>query len=369
MIVRNERQCLAACLESVRGLPDEIVVVDTGSTDGTQEIASSHGARVIETPWNNDFSQARNLSLEQARGRWILVLDADESLSAADRDAVRVLLERNTPVEGAPAIAFTLVQKSPTAANGVGALLASIVRLFPNRPDVRFAWPIHEQVATSLSTAGIPVEATSITISHSGYSDPARNRQKQLRNREILESQVAAKQQVTPLTYFLLAGCHLDLDAVPAALENYEECVRLAALTTDHDDIRSGANVRIAQCFVRLQRFSEAIDHMPERYDSTWHPELVALRAQAEAALGRFDDARVWYEHIFLYAEHPRIPACDLAALKLEALKFLGDYWYKRDFRALAVALLRGAMALHRDGRDFTSADMENCYRALPVAS
>ena len=84
LIVRNEASNLPRCLDSIRGLADEIVVVDTGSTDDTVAIAQRHGARVSTLVWQDDFSAARNASIELATCDWILVFDADESIAARD---------------------------------------------------------------------------------------------------------------------------------------------------------------------------------------------------------------------------------------------------------------------------------------------
>jgi len=89
MIVKNEEPFLAHCLDSVRGLVDEMVILDTGSTDGTLEIARAAGARVFQSPWRDDFSAARNASLEKATGDWILILDADEELPASEHAPLR----------------------------------------------------------------------------------------------------------------------------------------------------------------------------------------------------------------------------------------------------------------------------------------
>lgn len=94
MIVKNEEQFLGECLSSVQGLVDEMVVVDTGSTDETKEVALSYGAKVSDFVWNDDFAIARNFALEKATGNWVLVLDADEVLSAADAGVIRDVLHR-----------------------------------------------------------------------------------------------------------------------------------------------------------------------------------------------------------------------------------------------------------------------------------
>lgn len=88
MIVRNAAATLGACLQSVRDVVDEIVIADTGSTDSTVEIARASAARVIEIPWHNDFSDARNRSLAEVRANWVLVLDADEVLDPGAKSVI-----------------------------------------------------------------------------------------------------------------------------------------------------------------------------------------------------------------------------------------------------------------------------------------
>ncbi len=91
MIVRDEERYLADALESVRGVVDEICIVDTGSKDRTLEIAQGAGARTEEIAWPGDFSKARNVALAMASRRWILVLDADERLSPRSREIIGAL--------------------------------------------------------------------------------------------------------------------------------------------------------------------------------------------------------------------------------------------------------------------------------------
>jgi len=92
MIVRDAAATLGACLDSVRGVVDEMVIADTGSTDATVKIARESGARVIEIPWTNDFSEARNRALAGVHADWVLVLDADEVLDPGARNAIPSLI-------------------------------------------------------------------------------------------------------------------------------------------------------------------------------------------------------------------------------------------------------------------------------------
>jgi len=97
LIVRNEEQLLANCLASAAPFSDEIVVVDTGSTDRTPEIARTFGARLIPKPWTT-YSDARTTYIEAARSRWILVLDADEAISPTDHEAIVRLARSRTRI-------------------------------------------------------------------------------------------------------------------------------------------------------------------------------------------------------------------------------------------------------------------------------
>ena len=145
LIVRNEERFLARCLESVRDVASQIVVVDTGSTDRTMAIAREHGAEVHEFTWCDDFSAARNLSLMHARGDWVLVLDADEELSAAHHAKLRSHL-RTSGVLG-----FRLPLRESSLGEGA---LAYVPRLFRNAPGIHFAGRIHEEAFSQVERLG-----------------------------------------------------------------------------------------------------------------------------------------------------------------------------------------------------------------------
>lgn len=181
MIVRNEERHLARCLQSAAPLAQEIVVVDTGSTDRTREIALGFGARVFDLPWANDFSRARNLSLEQARGKWILVLDADEVIAKSDHERLRRLIGGNAPAAAAYSIrtrnytaCMNVVGWQPNTGEypaeeaGMGWYPSDKVRLFPNDPAIRFENAVHEMVEASLRRIGWPIFACPVPVHHYG---------------------------------------------------------------------------------------------------------------------------------------------------------------------------------------------------------
>jgi glycosyltransferase involved in cell wall biosynthesis len=180
MIVRDEQESLPGCLASVAELAPEIVIVDTGSSDRTREVAAGLGARVIDFPWCDDFAAARSEGLRHATGDWILWLDADERLDDANRARLQALL--GALPEGRAA--YSMQQRSAGPAGP--ATLVDQVRLFRRDPAVRWEYRVHEQLLPSLRRAGYAVHSTDIVIEHTGYQDAAVRRRKLRRNLRLL---------------------------------------------------------------------------------------------------------------------------------------------------------------------------------------
>ncbi len=190
MIVKNEEEVLAGCLASVLAIVDEIIVVDTGSTDRSARIATAMGARVIAHPWADDYAEARNAGLAAAHGAWILVLDADEVI--APQDGAQLLRLAAAHAGAGAGIVFTTRnyvramdlqgwQKNDgryAEEAGTGWIGSDKVRLFPNRPDIRFRHPLHEVVEDSLQKAGVPLVRTGVPVHHYGRLDEERTRRK-----------------------------------------------------------------------------------------------------------------------------------------------------------------------------------------------
>ena len=164
IIVRDEAEHLDGCLSSLRGLVDEIVVVDTGSNDASAAVAARHGAIVAHEPWRGDFATPRNRSLDLASGEWILYVDADERVRAGDDRVRRGVIAAAT---GQAALRVPLVPR-------VGWTPYLEYRLWRHDPDVRFSGRMHESIVSAIHTAaqrdGRTVEASDVlTIEHLGY--------------------------------------------------------------------------------------------------------------------------------------------------------------------------------------------------------
>ena len=202
MIVRDAERQLARCLDSVTNLPDETIVVDTGSLDSTPRVAAARGAKVIPFDFTRiDFAGARNCGLASASGRWILVLDADEILAPGGAPLIRELAGR---AENAGYYFERLNRqtesKSPIADN--------VVRLFPNRADYRYRGRVHETVDGSILAGGGRLVRTAIRIDHDFAPDPETRRRRNLLYVAILEEEIAADPADYSRLDFLAAEYH-----------------------------------------------------------------------------------------------------------------------------------------------------------------
>lgn len=230
MIVKNEEALLDKCLSSVHGLVDEIIVVDTGSTDRTVEIAQAHGARIEHFKWCDDFAAARNYSLGFARGEWILILDADESLNPADHAAIRALTTR-----GGDAFAFVLrnyffsgntstfdkpAEKNDTGFNMEFPYYSDSTALRFWRRGPKFTNKIHE-----LPTIR-EFEVVSPVIHHYGKMDTPREAAKRETYFRLAKEEAAAHPMNCQL-HFSLAGEAYVLHEWETALEAAKAYMRL----------------------------------------------------------------------------------------------------------------------------------------------
>jgi tetratricopeptide (TPR) repeat protein len=203
MIVRNEERNLAQCLEPVRSIVDEIVIVDTGSTDRTRELARSLGAEVFAFPWTDDFSAARNESLRHATGDYILWLDADDRLTPDDADKLRHLCQS---LDGSRrAVIMRTICQSPPHAEG--PTVETHPRMFRAHPELRWQYRVHEQIMPSLERLEYQLAWSDTTIQHLGYADETLARQKANRNLRLCRLDYAVNPHDPCILYHLGKEC------------------------------------------------------------------------------------------------------------------------------------------------------------------
>jgi glycosyltransferase involved in cell wall biosynthesis/FMN phosphatase YigB (HAD superfamily)/Tfp pilus assembly protein PilF len=296
LIVKNEEKFLGQCLKSIREIASQIVVVDTGSTDRTVEIAKEFGAKIHAFAWCDDFSAARNAALEHATGDWVLVLDADEELSADGLDKLKLAMIN-------PAV---MAWRLPIVDVGREADGCSYVpRFFRNAPGLFYVGRVHEQVFSSIEVQraewGLENRIGDATLIHHGYTaEVTRDRNKIERNLNLLKRAV----EELPDEPHLLMNLGLELarsGQEAGALMRYEEafdtlltkpateivpelretflmqfCARLTAakrfdevvrvltspLAGMHGGLTATLHFSLGLSYLELSRFSEGADQM-----------------------------------------------------------------------------------------------------------
>src|SRR4051794_731245 len=253
MIVKDEEEHLGRCLEAAAPWVDQLVVVDTGSTDRTVEIAREHGAEVLHHAWTGDFAAARNVSFEAATGDWVMYLDADEVLYEGDVAALRALTGKVWRE------AMFLVETNHVGDLEDGTSVNNdALRIFRSRPQYRFEGRIHEQIAHRVPDIPERLERTNVRIEHFGYLGAVRDaKAKSRRNIELLERQ-AAEGHDSPFLHFNLGSEYGAASEPQRALEHFRTA--WDQLETAPQRTRYGFSPSLCARLVKAQRCCDRHD-------------------------------------------------------------------------------------------------------------
>ena len=255
MIVRDNAPTLPACLESIRPWMDEMVIADTGSTDETPKIVQDYGGKLYHFPWCDDFSAARNESINHAKGEWVFWMDSDDTITPECGRGLRALIYGQHD----PSIGGYVMQVHCPGTGSDGApdmVVVDHVKLFRNRPDVRFDGRIHEQILGPIRQAGGELGWTELYVVHSGSDrSPEGLKRKIERDLRILHKELHERPD-HPFTLFNLGMTYADC-------QRFEESVEFLRRSIAHS--------------------SPGESHLRKAY---------ALLMMAQTQLGRLDEAR-----------------------------------------------------------------------------
>ena len=254
MIAKDERKSIARCINSVQGFADEIVVVDTGSTDDTPQIAQSLGAHVFHYAWDESFSNAKNFAISKAQSDWLLLLDADEALDADSRPIIEEFV-RTTEFDGA----HLRIRNYTGLFHQDAYSIHSGFRLLRNHKNYLFRGAIHEQIT---SATGEDISSRFATLKaivhHYGYLDEQVNeKQKRKRNIPLLEKELERNPN-DPFNIFNMGNEYLAMKDFTTALTYYQRSISLA------DNQRAAylphAYFRTINCYEALGQYTKALE-------------------------------------------------------------------------------------------------------------
>ncbi|WP_340028140.1 glycosyltransferase [Paenibacillus sp. FSL H7-0940] len=291
MIVKDEAVSLQRCLNAVRDVVDEIIIVDTGSVDNTIGIARLHGAIVIRTEWNGDFSEARNLSLAAATNPWILVLDADEvwvQTPQMKTELMRLLAASRDDVWG-----YWIQVTSLLGVSGEERVTDAVCRLFRNDPRIAFQGRIHEEIASSImALTPQGVLHSGLEVIHYGYLEQAITaKNKGARNMQLIRSALNQEGDQPELLYALAAEWFQQA--------KYDEALRLLqpllAQLTPECGYHSDLVLKTAYAWREIgspERALAVVEAWAPVYED--FPDLLELGAVLELDQGRENVALNW---------------------------------------------------------------------------
>ncbi|MBD3319745.1 MAG: glycosyltransferase, partial [Chitinivibrionales bacterium] len=266
--VRNEEAVLPRCLESTADIADEIIIVDTGSHDNTIAVAEQFNARIIQSEWKNDFSHARNISIEHASGEWILWLDADDVIPSGSIAPIRNLKQETADT----VFAFIIQNRKP---GGTGSSFMQ-ARMFPNHPKIRFERKIHEQIMLSALRIGMKMINKDIVIEHYGYADPEQVRKKSRRNINALLEEFD-REKPDAVMAVEIADAYTIIGEWDNAGGWFETALAIPGIETSMPVIASHAHLGKAKALIENTKYAQAIKHLglslqlcPGRSDSLY---------------------------------------------------------------------------------------------------
>ena len=273
MIVKNEAENIERALSWGRGIVDEQIVVDTGSTDGTAELARKAGARVYEFAWRDDFSAAKNFAIEKARGRWIAFLDADEYFSREDAAKMRTYAKK---LDGGP---YGQILSAWLHVDNEGRTMAvgTQVRVFVNAPYLRYRRRIHEYLASSDPKRGLMTDAVAeLTIFHTGYGKRENEKKnKERRNLRLIQMELADHPQDCDMLGYL-GDEHYSFGEYEEAEEAFRSSIARMPDKLDVYDVRASLTfTKLLEMLIRQNRppedilpiYSQAREKLPKEAD------------------------------------------------------------------------------------------------------
>ncbi|MHC1760371.1 MAG: glycosyltransferase [Negativicutes bacterium] len=295
IIAKNEQENIYRCLFSVKDYVDEIVVVDTGSSDNTVEIAQNLGARILDYPWTNDFAAARNFALDHAMGDWIIFLDADEYFEPGKTAHLPDLIKK---IHGNRKIdAVCILMKHMEKPDGPVIAHTQSVRLFRHSSAIRYKGRVHEAIFKhSRSPRVIYAPASLLALHHTGYSS-ASLPLKAKRNLPLLEQDVA-ENNINCLTYYYLSQSHI-------LLHQYEQASFYALKAMENEEIlASTVHHKPYIFYIKSMIFLNAYEQemVPTIVEAAlkkypFHPEIIHCAGIYHLKLGNYSQALDYLLH------------------------------------------------------------------------
>ena len=296
MIVKNEEDNLAGCLDSVRDVVDEIVIVDTGSTDRTREIAKKFNAKIFDFEWVNDFAAARNEALKHSTGEWVLYLDADERLDEISKANIRNLLMNSGDEIGG---FICTIESDHFQLNGsTERHRGGYPRIFRNYgfPKISFQGRVHEQITPSIFALGKSINFSDIVIEHLGYNQSREVMEAKVKRNYAMLIEHVQEEPLNAYAWYQLGQTLAQMKLIDEAEKTIRFALQLGNLS---DSVYSSATSTLAQLVGNKKNFEECL-YWSEKSLEKAPGQVYALHLKAYALLylKRFEEAEQLFNEV-----------------------------------------------------------------------
>lgn len=283
MITRNEEKCLSKCLNSVKDYVDEIIIVDTGSTDKTCAIAESFAVKLYHYSWEDDFSRARNFGIEKASMEWIIYLDADETLE--NPSLLKTIINNG----GKDIDAYLFKIKNFSNNDHTEFETSTSARMFRNKQEYRFIGRIHEQ----LPLKSEKIAMTDLILNHYGYTPLITSEKNKIERNISILKKILENDKEDGFNFYNIGNEYVRLNQIDKAIMCYKK-----ALDLINGDIgyESRLYKMLAISLISMQEWDECLQLLNKGINKfSDYPDLYYLKALYYKKLGDYTNAIIFF--------------------------------------------------------------------------
>lgn len=332
IILKNEENNIERCLQSLLPFSDEIIIVDTGSTDNSKKIAQKYTDKLYDFPWDDNFSNARNFALQHSTNDFIFSIDADEYVENPD-EIERTLSNTQDNTGG---WLVNVISSAYDKNGNIEKMQSSLLRLFRNNPKIRFKGIIHEQVFESILSLGLKIENTNIVLQHTGYLlNQEESQKKQKRNIELLQKAL----KIEPNNNYLLTHLGKTYSALNMQNEAKEIFKNIIENADDNGIYKVDALNFYATILFEEKKYRDSIKYAKQSLSmipNQVYPHYII--AEAYANLKAFDQAYYSYKEALASLDREDINA-----------KILGQYQIPKENIYFKIGLVLSEMQIYDD--------------------
>lgn len=331
IIAKNEEKNIEKAIKSVKDFANEIILVDTGSSDKTVEIAQKENVKVFQYEWDYSFANARNEALKHASMDWVLMLDADEYIDAIAKDSIIPLLSSLNKNKIYQVKVINFIDK-----NNINETFEHFVpRLIPNNKAIKFIRDIHEYPVNNDNSEIESEILSSFHINHSGYLNAnVKEKDKTIRNRNILEKSLSTNNQ-SLIDYFYLAENYKEDKNFDKVIEYSQEVIDISNNDIEkyknHYDLINLSKINLLEALISKNDYKKAIE-IGEGFKNNLElrPDFWFLLGSAEFNLNNFDKCIEYQKKVLSLRDQSVFPSIDTGVLSWKPLSLIGESYLKK---------------------------------------